>query len=391
MALAVPPEAGIHVFPVRHGSLTRIFVNGAPSSFDDLTFLLEQSCGTIQDRQGEILEARVFGDLEASADCFGLLREVFGSVDWPLTYVQGRRCSRTGVAGVQLHAVAGSPVRSIRIQGRVVGRLFEDEYASYCVLGDLRPADPSGPRADQARDVIRRLVDVLALAGMGIQDLVRTWFFIDDILDWYSTFNSVRSGIYREAGVFEKYVPASTGIGGSNPSGAALSTSALALRPKCRGVSVRAIPSPLQCPALQYGSSFSRAAEMLTPDCRTVFVSGTASINQEGATVHVGDVDAQIEWTLQVVRAILESKCLDFGDVVWGNAYFKEPADCWRLEEIALRHGLSPEWLVVSHHTVCRPDLLFELEVTAARARESGPSEGRVDTEEVQPSSPTLR
>ena len=54
------------------------------------------------------------------------------------------------------------------------------------------------------------------------------------------------------------------------------------------------LPSPLQCPALEYGSSFSRAAELRTPGWRRVVVSGTASILPGSHEVaHVGDVDAQ--------------------------------------------------------------------------------------------------
>ena len=72
------------------------------------------------------------------------------------------------------------------------------------------------------------------------------------------------------------------------------------------GMPAAAVPSPLQCPALDYGSSFSRAVELVAGDHRRLFVSGTASISPEGHTLHVGDVDAQVARTMEVVEAMLE-------------------------------------------------------------------------------------
>ena len=200
---------------------------------------------------------------------------------------------------------------------------------------------------------------------MDLHSIARTWFFVDDILGWYGDFNAARSEIYTDRGIFDRYVPASTGIGGSNAAGAAVVASAIAMEAKGENVTVAEIPSPLQCPAGDYGSSFSRAAEVGTPEVRTLFVSGTASIDAEGFTVHDDDVNAQIEQTFQVVGAILESRGMGFADVTRANAYFKSPADAGALVGHATRHGLPLSRVVVSQDEICRGDLLFELEVDA--------------------------
>jgi enamine deaminase RidA (YjgF/YER057c/UK114 family) len=202
-------------------------------------------------------------------------------------------------------------------------------------------------------------------ARMDLTHVVRTWFYVTDILDWYGEFNAVRTDIYTERGLFGKYVPASTGIGGRNPWGLAVVGSALAVQPNGTGVSVREIPSPLQGPAGDYGSSFSRAAEISAPDLRSVFVSGTASIDGEGDTVHLGDAKAQVSHTFEVVGAILESRGLGFADVTRANAYFKDPTDAGVLPAFLRKHGLAESRVVVSHHDICRDDLLFEMEVDA--------------------------
>jgi len=307
--------------------------------------------------------------LEAYPSCAKILRELYGPIDWPLLYVQGGSCFGQEVAGIQLHAVAGTEVDTVLVDGQSVGRVFEDDFARYCVLGNLQSSDPSRSGEDQTRDTIEQLMGGLAIAGMDVHNLARTWFFIDDILEWYPVFNRARSEIYSAEGVFDRYVPASTGIGGSNPYGTAVVASALAIQAKENGVSVREIPSPLQCPAVAYGSSFSRAAEFVTPTCRSVFVSGTASIDSEGSSVNLGDVDAQIGHTLEVVGAILESRGMDFSDVTRGNAYFKDQAGAMYLDQHGSRHGLPISRIVISNSEVCREDLLFELEVNAVKAK----------------------
>ena len=98
----------------------------------------------------------------------------------------------------------------------------------------------------------------------------------------------------------------STGMAGSNPQGTALVTGLIAVQPHDGAAAeLQVIPSPLQCPALEYGSSFSRALEVSTPDLRRLFVSGTASIGSNGLEiVHVGDTNAQVARTVEVITAI---------------------------------------------------------------------------------------
>ena len=85
----------------------------------------------------------------------------------------------------------------------------------------------------------------------------------------------------------------------------------------------------------------------------------------------MGDVDAQIARTLEVVAAILDSRGLGFTDVIRANAYSKRAEDCATLSPHLARVGLPLSRVLVSKNAVCRDDLLFELEVDAI-ATESG-------------------
>jgi enamine deaminase RidA (YjgF/YER057c/UK114 family) len=139
------------------------------------------------------------------------------------------------------------------------------------------------------------------------------------------------------------------------------------MKPRAGETTVEEVPSPLQCPALDYGSSFSRAAEIKGPGFRRVLVSGTASIDSKGETAHAGQVEAQMALTVEVVSAILSSRGMDFKDVVRGNAYYRDTGSTEAFEAGLVGLGLPKEKLLASRNPVCRADLLFELEVDAIR------------------------
>ncbi|NQU12443.1 hypothetical protein HQ590_16730, partial [bacterium] len=212
----------------------------------------------------------------------------------PLTWVDGDACSCSGALGVQVFAVSGAPVEPVFLDGRLVGHVYEDGYARYCRLGGLLPRDLSASRRAQVHSVYLALARALAACGMDLLNVVRTWVYLDRLLDWYDAFNEERTAIYERTGVLDHLVPASTGIGAGNPAGAAVGLSVIALEPKQAGMRVERVRSPLQCSAESYKSTFSRGIELSCPAHRTLYVSGTASIAPEGHTLHIGDTARQV-------------------------------------------------------------------------------------------------
>jgi len=105
------------------------------------------------------------------------------------------------------------------------------------------------------------------------------------------------------------------------------------------------------------------------PDHRRLYVSGTASIAPEGHTIHVGNVDAQAAKTMEVIAAILASRGMDWTDVVRGIAYVRSAADLPVFARTCAALGLPAMPVVTINSTICRDDLLFELEVDTIRAR----------------------
>jgi enamine deaminase RidA (YjgF/YER057c/UK114 family) len=284
--------------------------------------------------------------------------------EWPVTWIEeDSPCAGQGFQS-QVWAIQGPPVRSIRIGDRVCGTLFEEEDLQYLRLGGLLPRDTSTSPAEQTVQVFEQMREGLSQAGMTFRDVARTWYFNRDILSWYGEFNRTRNRFFQEAKVFEGVVPASTGIGAGNPAGAALTAGLLAVRLKHEDAKVVPVLSPLQNSALDYGSSFSRAVEIITPGSRRLLISGTASIGSSGETLHLGNDRGQIERTCDVVREILFSRNLDWTHVVRAHAFLRDRSALPHLAEFI--EGSLPEVpVLISGQTVCRDDLLFEIEVDA--------------------------
>ena len=247
---------------------------------------------------------------------------------------------------------------------------WRSDAAEFCLLSNVQAADMGGSSESQARQVCERIEADLQAAGMAMRFVVRTWFYLDRITDWYETFNRVRTEFYRNRGMTDGHAPASTGVGAALSHGKAVVADVLAVRPTGGGVTVAPVTSPLQCPAQEYGSSFSRAVEIAGAGARTLLISGTASIGADGRTVHPGDTSAQIRRTLEVVEAILESKRMGWNDVTRSVAYLADIGERRLWERHRGDKGMSFP-AAVTQCDICRRDLLFEIEVDATTEEES--------------------
>lgn len=305
----------------------------------------------------------VFGSRDAYPEFFTAMRRKLGEVNWPVMWLDGASMDGQPIAGIHVMALAGADLQPVRLQDRIVGTEFSDAYARHCLLGNVLPTDLSATRGTQAREVFENMELALARIGMEPRHIARTWLYLDDLLSWYDVLNRVRTGIFQEWDLFKSGVPASTGIGAKNPHGAEMVAAAWATVPHTSETMVQEVASPLQCPAGSYGSSFARAMEWATPGHRRLTVSGTASIELGGASAHQDDIVAQVDLTMEVVRAILESRGARFADVTRATAYIKHPSDASCLDDWFKRTGTAPFAAIPTHTQVCRDELLFEIEL----------------------------
>jgi enamine deaminase RidA (YjgF/YER057c/UK114 family) len=320
----------------------------------------------LRDHDGKVVRMDSIGLFNTLGTASLQQRDCSDCGNCPLNTVDGDGTRNCPVTGVYVQTVADTPVEPIWLDGRIVGTTYEDDHARYCQLNGILP-DACSPRGKQTRQVLERMESALRHVGMDFSHVIRTWFFNEDILDWYDEFNQVRDGFFTERGVFDGLVPASTGVGVTNLKGGTIVGSLTAVLPKNRTARIQALPSPLQGAALEYGSSFSRAVELSTPDHRRLLISGTASIAPGGETLHVGDTEGQVALTMKVVKAILQSREMNWSDVTRGTAYFKHLDDFPIYDRYCREHGLTQLPVPAAQNDICRDDLLFEIEVDAVK------------------------
>jgi enamine deaminase RidA (YjgF/YER057c/UK114 family) len=116
--------------------------------------------------------------------------------------------------------------------------------------------------------------------------------------------------------------------------------------------------------------SFSRGMRVELDGCSMLFISGTASVNEEGKSVHPGDPRAQTRRALENIQALLEREAADWHDVVRNPCYLADFRYYDEFNEIRNafyeQEGLDP--LPAStcvEARMCRPELLVEIEAIA--------------------------
>jgi enamine deaminase RidA (YjgF/YER057c/UK114 family) len=199
--------------------------------------------------------------------------------------------------------------------------------------------------------------------GIPFRNVLRTWCYLDDIDRDYAEFNLSRNAFFEREAI--QRLPASTGIrSGLHPPGTLCSTDMYALvNPE--GTHIEIMHTPTLNEAAEYGSSFSRGMKLCLPEKTVLFVSGTASVDEEGATVHVNDCRKQIERMLLNIRELLAPHDADFADVKHGITYLKSAKDLTLFLEIVAEWGLASMPNSIVEAGVCRPELLCEMEVIA--------------------------
>lgn len=211
---------------------------------------------------------------------------------------------------------------------------------------------------------------LLLQAGMKFSDVVRAWIHMRDIDRDYADLNRARRDFFAARGIDP--APASTGIGGAPvAAGHDLCLGVYAVVKGDRHPPKREVmTSPTLNEAPQYGADFVRGMRVEEANKVTLYVSGTASIDEQGSTAHIGDFDAQADRMLVNIAALLQRQGAAFGNVVHAITYLKHPADVERLRNKLRAAGFEgfPHALVVA--PICRTDLLCETEVIAVMRRD---------------------
>jgi enamine deaminase RidA (YjgF/YER057c/UK114 family) len=131
--------------------------------------------------------------------------------------------------------------------------------------------------------------------------------------------------------------------------------------------------------ALDYPTrvSFVRGMRVELDNCIMLFISGTASVNEQGESIHPGDPRAQTRRTFTNIKGLLESEGADWRDVVRTTCYLADFRYYDEFNEVRNQfydeEGLDPvPASTCIEARICRPELLVEIEAIAMIPKDRG-------------------
>ena len=216
--------------------------------------------------------------------------------DIPVTLIP-QRILPQGALALEFYALdGGAEIHFGQMDGICYGHIKGASESMLFVEG-IPSSDFVQSVRQQSDEIFRRLDGLLSAFDFEVDDIVRQWNFIGNIVSYrdgkqnYQEFNDARSSYYAKGGWRNGY-PAATGIG---TEGEGIVVSAIAFR-KGDGGGVYSIDNPLQVAAHIYSKSvlvddavdavkstpkFERA-KLIESECGVCcFVSGTAAIRGE--------------------------------------------------------------------------------------------------------------
>lgn len=245
------------------------------------------------------------------------------------------------------------------------------EHNGYRHLWTMGMHDGEG---DSARQTERLLIDYeAALRDRGAtlaENCVRTWFFVRDVDTQYAGLVKARRENFVTEGLTpETHYIASTGIGGAPADTRALiQLGAYALTGMERGQMHYLYALSHLNRTIEYGVTFERGTLMEYGDRVHAYISGTASIDNKGCVVHVGDVVGQTRRMWENVETLLAEGGMAMDDVMQAIVYLRDMAD-YDVVRRLFEERFPTLPYVITLAPVCRPAWLIEMECIAVAER----------------------
>lgn len=212
-------------------------------------------------------------------------------------------------------------------------------------------------------------IDILKLFQATLEkNCVRTWFFVRDVDTQYGGLVKSRRECFVEQGLTpETHYIASTGIGGTPSDPKALvqldSYAMTGFEPEQQRYLYGL--SHLNR-TIEYGVTFERATLMQYGDRNHVYISGTASINNKGEVMHVGNVQQQTLRMWENVETLLNEGGMSYDDVMQIIVYLRDSADYEMIKRM-FEQKFPHIPTVFTLAPVCRPTWLIEMECMAVK------------------------
>ncbi len=290
-----------------------------------------------------------------------------------------------GGLSLEIYTLDGDSEIKIGVQNGICYAHIENDEESALIVEGIPSSDFSKSVHQQSEEVFGKLNGMLSSFGFAIDDIVRQWNYIGNIVSCrdgkqnYQEFNDARSRYYSQ-GEWRNGYPAATGIG---ISGEGIIVGGIAFkRAEHLSNGVFPIDNPLQVAAHIYSKSvlidndlnavkstpkFERAKLIETKAGAYCFVSGTAAIRGE-QSINSTSARQQTIMTIENIEHLVSSQnlinhgCRGY-DLKYTklHIFIKNPKDYEQVKSVA-EQAYPHLPIVYTVADVCRDELLVEIE-----------------------------
>ena len=242
-------------------------------------------------------------------------------------------------------------------------------HNGYRHLWHMGYTSPLGDSAQQTATILNTYERQLEQFGATLaNNCIRTWFFVRDVDTQYAGMVKARRENFEREGLTpQTHYIASTGIGGGPADTKALIQMGTYALTGFQPEQQRYLYARTHLnPTYEYGVTFERGTRLEYGDRSHVIISGTASINNKGEVMHVGNICQQTRRMWENVEALLNEGGMDFSDVMHHIVYLRDTADYDTVSEL-FRQRFPDIPTVFALAPVCRPTWLIEMECIAVK------------------------
>lgn len=244
-------------------------------------------------------------------------------------------------------------------------RNIEQIYLKQCLSAK------SGTASEQTLDLLEGLDRYCKNEGLSLENVIRTWFYIHDIDNNYAGISSTRTNFFNSCNLnHEARFPASTGIEGRTKNHKDLISMDAIIINGIHKKQVKKMQALTNMNStIEYNVTFERGIEVAYGDRKHFYISGTASISNNGTILHEGDVIKQAARTLENINALLRNHDSNLNDMAYMIVYLRDITD-YDTVNTYLKEAISKNTpYLIMFGNVCRPGWLIEIEGVAISSK----------------------
>ena len=239
--------------------------------------------------------------------------------------------------------------------------------SSYKHLWSMAMTHPQGSCYEQTKEILEAYETLLGKNNASIADnCVRTWIYVRDVdTQYHGMVEARRENFIKEGLTQQTHYISSTGIQGipANPK-AIIQMDAYSILDISLDQQQYLYAASHLNPTYEYGVTFERGTKVKYGDRSHIFISGTASIDNKGNVVHVGDIVQQTLRMWDNVEALLSEGNATTDDIAQIIVYLRDIAD-YNTVQSMFDNKFPNTPIMITQAPVCRPTWLIEMECIA--------------------------